>query len=275
MLWSISVEIGTKEEESATEASPARLEGLALEQSQRLRQLSIEDMIGAEKIVQKFIAADGWEAKSAFVRRPEEVIPLMKKWYQTHSAASITGERTDNMRKALVGNTYLVFMEMRLGEDLTSRFFAIEHIPGEKPEDLGTYLVDWETSVGYQPMELSEFRAKQPRDPVIFRVLVKPESYYNYGFEDKEKWVSYRLVYPGENDFEIYGYIPLGSELAAQMEKQLFTEASLVLELKYPETAVSRDQVLITRIVHPAWYKDRSDVRRVPGNHVTPTVAAP
>ena len=262
--WLIIKNFHNRAISSATEPSPMRLEGLALQNADRLVQLSIEDMAGAEKVVRQFLSADGWEAKAAFVRRSEEVKPLMQKWYTTHASKPLTGEATSNFRKALVGNTYLVFLEMRLGQELTSRFFAVEHIPGPKPEAPGTYLVDWETSERYQPVELYDYRAKQPPDPVIFRVLVKPDAYYNYAFEDREKWLCYRLVYPGDEDFEIFGYVPRGSDLAADLEKLLFLEANLMLEVQYPQPAISRDQVIIQKIVHPSWYRDRTDVKPVP-----------
>lgn len=262
--WLIIKNFHNRAISSATEPSPMRIESLALQNADRLAQLSIEDMASAEKVVRQYLAADGWEAKAAFVRRPGEVKPLMQKWYTTHPSKPLTGEATSNFRKALVGNTYLVFLEMRLGQELTSRFFAVEHIPGPKPEDTGTYLVDWETSERYQPVELYDYRAKQPADPVTFRVLVKPDAYYNYAFEDREKWLCYRLVYPGDEDFEIFGYVPRGSDLAADLEKLLFIEANLMLEVQYPQPAVSRDQVIIKKIVHPSWYKDRADVKPVP-----------
>ena len=262
--WLIAKNFRNRAISSATEPSPMRLEGLALQNADRLANLTIEDMTGAEKVVRQFLTADGLEAKAAFVRRAGEVKPLMQKWYLTHSSKPMIGEATSNFRKALVGNTYLVFLEMRLGQELTSRFFAVEHIPGAKPEDLSTYRVDWETSVGYQPIELYDYRAKQPTEPVNFRVLVKPDSYFNYAFEDREQWVCYQLLYPGEEDFEIFGYVPKGSNLAADMEKQLFLEANLILEVQYPQPAISRDQVIIKKIIHPSWYYDRIDAPSVP-----------
>ena len=262
--WLIIKNFRNRAVSSATEPSPMRLEGLALQNADRLGHLTIEDMANAEKVVRQFLSADGWEAKAAFVRRPEEVKPLMQKWYTTHPSKSVVGEATSNFRKALVGNTYLVFLEMRLGKELTSRFFAVEHIPNAQPHDTGTYLVDWETSVGYQPIELYDYRAKQPPEPVTFRVLLKPDAYFNYAFEDRAKWLCYRLVYPGDEDFEIFGYVPRGSDLAADLEKLLFIEANLMIEVQYPQPAISRDQVIIKKIVHPSWYQDRKDVKPIP-----------
>ena len=31
-------------------------------------------------------------------------------------------------------------------------------------------------------------------------------------------------------------------------------KSSLILELTYPENAVSRNQVMITKLVHPSWF---------------------
>jgi hypothetical protein len=223
-------------------------------------QMSYSDIDGAYQLVRQFLAADGWQAKSAFVRRPEKVKPLMEKWYAVHPSGPLSCEEPEDYKKGLIGNTYMVFLAMRMGPEKIQRYFTVEQIPPTTANGTARYLLDWETSVGYQPMELRDYMVKQSLEPLTFRVLCRPEAYYNYAFSDQDKWISYELTYPGDPDFLIHGYVAKGSAVAEEINKQLLLEANIMLQLRYPDNPISREQVLIDKIVHPSWFHDRDDV---------------
>ncbi len=258
--WFLMHTFPEKAKVSSSEPGPLKINSVTL--AERTRELTAADVIGGTDLVRKFLAADGWEAKSAFVRRQNKVKPLMEKWYVTHPSGPLSCDDPDDefVRKVLVGNTYLVYLGMRVGPEKILRYFAIEHVPSIGANGQGTYLLDWETSIGYQPMELRDFMVKQPREPLTYRVLCKPKAYYNYGFSNQDEWISYELSYPGDPDFQLYGYVPKESALAEELGRQLLLEANLILQLRYPDNPISREQVLIEKIVHPSWFYDRDDV---------------
>lgn len=242
--------------------SEAKLKVKRKEAVDLLQDLTLVDLDESRKVVRKFLEADGVAAKAAFVRMPEKVRPLMEQWYITHPSSPLSSEDTNLSRKAIVENSIFIFLGVTVGKDEPIlRYFTVEQIPNADPEKQATYLVDWETSVGYQPMELRDYQVKQPKEPMLFRVNVKPDTYFNYGFDDKEQWLCYKLTYPGDPDFFLYGYIKKGTELAADMEQQQFRDQNIIAKLRYPENAISRDQVVIEKIAHPSWFYERPDVK--------------
>lgn len=228
-------------------------------------ELSEADTAGAVAAVRKLLSADGVEAKLAFVRKPDQVRPLMQQWYATHPSTPTFAEHVEHLsRKKRVGEYYLVFLGMLVGPTGKEKeqYFAVEQIYPNDPEKPISFLVDWESSAGYQSVDFAEYLAKQPTSPVEFRVLMKPDVYYNFGFEDQKQWHCYRLTCPGDAAFNLYGYVEKGSPLAEEIMSQLFVEPNVILSVRYPEKPISRDQVIIEKIVHPTWFPE--DTSAVP-----------
>lgn len=239
------------------------------------RVLTASDVTGAEKAVRNFLAADGVEAKLPFVRQPKRVGPLMKKWYQTHSAAPLTAGEVAMQQKTggeVDSPGYFVMLALpvlmpdplnpgQTQEEMT--FFSVEEI---RKDRVSTYLVDWETSTGYQEMPLEVFKSTMPKEAHTFRVSLKPGDYYNHGFDEKE-WQCYTLSYPGR-DFQIWGYLRRNSPDGRVMELKLengWTGNMGIVELQYPENAVSRDQVIISHIIQHSWYlPDTEEPKEMP-----------
>jgi hypothetical protein len=218
----------------------------------------------ADQAVRKFLAADGIEAKLAYVRQPGRIRPLMQQWYQNGRSAGPqqAGETMDRGKR--VGNSpqgdYYVILAMPVyvPDPLTPggfveepTFFSVEEI---RNGPTSTYLVDWETSSGYQPMHLEAYKATMPTQPYAFRVYMKEDTYYNHGFTEQD-WQCVALYYPGR-DFHLYGYIkkvsPEGRKLLEVVEGG--GKAGIIAELAYPPDAVSREQVIVERLVHPSWF---------------------
>jgi hypothetical protein len=64
------------------------------------------------------------------------------------------------------------------------------------------------------------------------------------------------LYYPGRDEFHLYGYIRLGTgksdRLLALVDGGVSSAA--VLKLRYPDDAVSRDQVVVEDLLLPSWF---------------------
>lgn len=227
------------------------------------RVLTEYDQQGAEKAVRDFLAADGVEAKLPFVRQPKRVKPLMEKWYKDHYAGPLQAGQTamQDKKGGEIGSVgYFVMLAMPVmvpdplnpgstREEMT--FFSVEEI---RKGPTSTYLVDWETSTGYQEIPLETFKSTMPVEFHQFRVFMKPGDYYNHGFEELD-WKCVELYYPGR-DFHLWGYVSRksldGRALLIQLENGW--SGPLIVELQYPEHPVSRDQVVVRRMVHDSWY---------------------
>ena len=238
------------------------------------------DELGAEQAVRDFLAADGIEAKLAFVRHPERIRPLMKKWYRGERTAGPlqAGEVTLRDKKGGdFGSTrYYVILAMPvfvpdpLNAGSTSEemnFFAVEEIRNG-PDS--TFLVDWETSTGYQEMPLETYKATMPPDPWAFRIYLKRDDYYNHDFTELD-WQCVTLYYPGR-EFHLYGYINRSSFEGRKLLQLIEGggRAGIIAELGYPPNPVSRDQVVVKRMLHPSWFYDtEADAARL-GDPIAP-----
>ena len=239
------------------------------------------DELGAEKTVRDFLAADGIEAKLAFVRQPERIRPLMKNWYRGERTAGPMTAGEVAMRDKKGGDPgstrYYVILAMPVYvpdplnpgstyEEMT--FFAIEEL---RDGPNSTYLVDWETSTGYQEIPLETYKATMPPEPWPFRIYMRSDDYYNHDFTELE-WQCVALYYPGR-DFHLYGYI---NRISLEGRKLLEMIAGgnrigIIAELAYPPNPASRDQVIVQRMLHPSWFYDTSAEAARFGDAIEPT----
>lgn len=242
--------------------------------------LTSYDLQGAEKAVRDFLAADGIEAKLAFVRQPERIRPLMQRWYRDERTAAPlqAGEIAMHDKKGgEYGNTaYYVILAMPVfqpdplnpGSTYEEQtFFAVEEI---RNGPTSTYLVDWETSTGYQELPLETYKATMPPEPYPFRIFMKEDNYYNHGFSALE-WQCVELYYPGRQ-FHLYGYINRDSAEGRKILPlvQDGGRAGIIAELVYPPNPASRDQVIVKRMIHSSWFYNTAAEARQLGDAIEP-----
>src|SRR5690606_16697762 len=125
-------------------------------------------------------------------RLPEEVRPKMEAWYAKRPDAPLQVRELVDIRKAKIGDAYYVFVALRVGPEYALRYYAVEEI--EQEDGNMTYLLDWETSTGYQPIDIYDYKIQQPRTPVQFRVNAVPHQYYNHAFADESEWLAFKLT---------------------------------------------------------------------------------
>lgn len=242
--------------------------------------LAQSEALAAEQAVRDFLAADGIEAKLALVRQPERIRPLMQKWYRGGRSAGPlqAGEVTMQDKKGgepgspryyvLLAIPVFVPDPLNPGSTLEEmNFFAIEEI---RQGAETTYLVDWETSTGYQEIPLETYKATMPPEPWPFRIRMKAGDYYNHGFNELE-WQCVTLYYPGR-DFHLYGYINRvsieGRKLLDLIEGG--NSAGIIAELVYPPDAASRDQVIVKKMLHSSWFYDTAKDAAQLGDAIPP-----
>lgn len=113
--------------------------------------------------------------------------------------------------------------------------------------------IDWESWAAWSEMPWKEFFAKKPAEPLIFRVSLSSQEYYNMSFKDDTKWQSYQLTCPG-HDKSVYGYVERNSTLDQQLRRPSDEKTvDLTLKLRFPTDARSDNQVLIEGIVSESW----------------------
>ena len=152
-----------------------------------------------------FIRAETVEQRLEFVREPKRLKPLMEAWYAANvPPVDVKGAGKLDIsvpHSKLLEDKGRNFVILALGVgDSGVHIYAVEQTSGGMK-------LDWETAIGYQPMPLEEFKKKQPKEGVAFRVKVKPSDYYNHAFGDENKYRAVELSYPGRSEFKLWGYI--------------------------------------------------------------------
>lgn len=229
------------------------------------RYLGRQDELDASTAVTAFLAAEGVEQKLPWVRLPNRVRPLMEAWYRDHPDRALKTGQVINRDKFLLDGAFFVKLEIEIhagdrlpenAEDGASRtaFFLVEEF---EKEGTRTYKVDWETYGNRQPLQFAAFRESQSTVPTPFRVKVRESTYYNHGFLDEKRWLAAELSFPQpqSSGFMCYGYIdrysPVWQDLLAFTEG--VSNPALIVNLRYPENGVSRDQVIIDSVVRQSW----------------------
>jgi|GEM_PF-2835888 len=217
---------------------------------------SPENQRNTFKIVEQYIASDGWRKKLDYVRRPEATGPLMEAWYS--NPKRVGDDRAKKMgpviftNKVIQSGSEYIILQCEILPERNTAFFAVH-----KSRD-GQYEIDWEASAHYQEMEIEDFKAQQPIRPVTFRVQAELSDYYNFQFDDPEKYIALALSNPYYPDFNLYAYVERDSPVATGVisrfsNRQQLRSISLIVKLRYPETGANPDQVILEEIVQDGW----------------------
>lgn len=133
--------------------------------------------------VRAYLSAPSWRDRTPLVMSPERMKPLMESRY--------SGRRWEVPEFQLLtqteptpSQTGWVKVEADVSGDTISYYL-------KKTKE--GYRIDWETSVGCNPMSPEEFRATRPTTAVRFRVFAKLDDYYNYEFSDAQE-IAYSIA---------------------------------------------------------------------------------
>ncbi len=209
----------------------------------------------ALKIILGYLEADGWEAKVPYVYQPERARARMERWYSRAENSDAPIKKRNVELKARVAR------RAKVVEGENERFIikiAFETLPGlykifalrQTPDDIKLH---WESSVGYQRMPLKEFLQNPPPGPVPFRALLKPAGYFAFDYSDSSKYRCFQITYPGDIDFNLYGYIERGDDQLNQTLNNALM--SYVVSLQATPDEGSRKQVRIVDVLEESWFE--------------------
>lgn len=160
-----------------------------------------------EETVERYLKTSQWEQRLEFVRNAEQVRPLMERRYR---------------------NVILPapFVEIKKAENLKDNWVFVPVVRargknafGVELEDLSYYYlqrtkvgfkIDWESSVNFNPMSWTEFKATHPRQPQKIRFLAKlddtyPYQQYNRGKLEDTYWSVYIIGVDAAGQREFVG----------------------------------------------------------------------
>lgn len=205
----------------------------------------------AAEVLHDFVGAKTPDDKSACVRRPDIVKPLMKKWYGSHPPGKFQWDEWNGRTFALDGKNFLTVTFFN-NNDLTS-FDALFEIP-----ESGRPLLDWESFVGYSPLSWDEFRDIRPVDSMKVRVYFEPSELYYPPFDDTEVFAPARLTDP-QSTVPLIGYLRKGSSAALILRHLVHSRHSnarypVILKLRFPQgDNIDPNLVEITDVIQTNW----------------------
>ena len=136
----------------------------------------------------------------------------------------------------------------------------------EKQED-GTYLVDWDTAVVYQPADWNAFIADRNTEAHVFRLEARERINYGpylYEFSDDNIYQAYRISIRGNAEKYLIGYTKKGSEVDEIMKSLTLVKGNkntgsrmtvpMMLKLVFPKGAQSDQCVEILEVVSDSWF---------------------
>lgn len=198
-----------------------------------------------EKVVEKYLKCSVWEERLDYVRNSETIKPLMEEHYKGVDFNPLRGrlkyEKYEN------GNIVQILTTV---DGSNAIYFLIK----ENDE----YKIDWEASMFKCDMSWAEFKATKPKKPQKFRVVAYLDDYYNYEFENSDKYWSISLSELTTDSITLTRSLLLNGYIAkdSQVGEELFEllkdggEKAIILELQYPSNNDnSSNCVLITDLI--------------------------
>jgi hypothetical protein len=211
-----------------------------------------------EKSIRGYFDATTADQKSRFIRHPERVTPLMRRYFSERPASAVRIKSINTLQPITLDNRGNFWMGSVILTDARKHSLIIEIDPSGKP------LIDWETLVCYQPMTWDEFVTKRPAGTTLdFRVYVEQDNFHSHEFSDSRQWASYRLT-ALDSEETLFGYAsadsPQAKVLQQLIEQNGGRRASLILRLQIPEGLKSRRGVVIEDVLSSRWlYLDSPD----------------
>lgn len=242
-IWQSIGRPGAPQAARPAPVAPATPESDAAEETRR-----------AGEIAKRFLATTTLDERAALVRHPEITRPRMEAWYSDANPLKPNQVLSFDDRSAeqTIDGVTFIMLTVEL-DNRQPRSIALERLPD------GGFLVDWESFVFWSDPKWPEFLSKEPAGSSDFRVVVKIENYFNYGYSDPEKWFCYMLKDP-ENWAHSWGYCPIDSEVGMTLNRMIRRqrqqgqdEIKAVLKLKFEESGKGRNQVLIEEVVQDGW----------------------
>ncbi|NWK54717.1 hypothetical protein HW115_03785 [Verrucomicrobiaceae bacterium N1E253] len=246
-----------KPDEEPQKIIPIEARSMSKEEIELVR--SKEAILELRKVVAGYLQASSVEAKLAFVRHPERVQPFMEDWYQSRAHSMKVAElesMTTMVPKTIFGKS---FWKIELPSDgLFKKQLWVESL-----ED-GSFKVDWETDVFYNPWNWDRFLAEKPTVPVSLRVYASWNDLYVYQHRDDEKYQSFRLENK-DSDQLVTAYMERDKkgcrDMLALMQSNAKNPADLrdemglpfLLTLHFDESPEGKKNLVIDKLESPSW----------------------
>jgi hypothetical protein len=209
------------------------------------------------RTIRQFLTAPDVDAALPFLRDRPRVEPAIRRFYSAEQPWKPMAPRT--VAPADVPITPMGrFAVARISlEDFSNVLVAAE-------QTSDGFRIDWESFAAYGEIPWPDFMAKQPRQPVVMRVVIRrsPDTIsYGNDFPDRTQWESYQLN-DGSGGHILSGYAARNSPADVLIQQALLVPGSgprpsleclAIVKLRYPENSSSPREVEIAEFIERGW----------------------
>jgi hypothetical protein len=209
------------------------------------------------RTIRQFLTAPDIDAALPFLRDRPRVEPAIRRFYSAEQPWKPMSPRT--VAPADVPITPMGrFAVARIPlEDFSNVLVAAE-------QTSDGFRIDWESFAAYGEMPWDDFMAKQPRQPVVMRVVIRrSQDTISYGndFPDRTQWESYQLN-DGSGGHILSGYAAKNSPADVLIQQALLVPGSgprpsleclAIVKLRYPENSSNPREVEIAEFIERGW----------------------
>ncbi len=228
-----------------------------------------QNIANVSACVKKYLEATSIEERAKYCRNQESTLRKMTKSYANELIFDIYHfEGIAKSSEIRMEDKEITIVSANISSQ--SGGTGVENKPKslllEKQED-GTYLVDWETAVVYQPADWNAFIVKRSTEAHVFRLEVRERINYGpylYEFSDDNIYQAYRISIRGNAEKYLIGYAKKGSEVDKIMKSLTLIKGNkntgsrmtvpVMLKLVFPEGALSDQCVEITEVISDSWF---------------------
>lgn len=237
-------------QESLQSEKKEQISTLDEDEKEEMESLRLVDQI--DNTIRGYYTATTVDELVRHVRHPERVEPMIREYYDRKTTVF------DRMAKSIRGLQPLTldkkanfFTTNVILSDGKTRSVILEILPS------GEAKIDWETLVGYQPMNWDRFATTRPQnEPMDFRVIVSIDNFFSHEFADAEKWTCFKLT-ARDSEETLFGYAQRQGEVEQSLLKVIqqnnWQPTAMILRLSIPVQLQSRKGVVIEKLVSPRW----------------------
>lgn len=219
--------------------------------------------------VKQYLESTSLEERANICRDPETVLRKMTQHYSNEltfdayhfeEVLHIINKKTKDMVITMVAaNATRSGGEADSGKEVKNLLLV--------KQDDGSYLVDWETSVTFQPSDWKSFVANKSTEPHVFRAEVRERVLrgpYLYEFSDDAIYQAYRISLRTKPEEFLLGYAKKDSEVDRRLKKQLSKKsrsakkheviAPMIIKVAFPANSQSDQCVEIIEVISDMWF---------------------
>ena len=207
----------------------------------------LHNLDALQDALDNYFGAQTWQEMLATVRNPDEVSAKMERYYRERQITPSKEVIVLRKSSAMMGDTPCVTIRVLLKPSFKEQWVVLVR------DGIDSYKIDWEDAVRYQDFPWKEIVATQPTKPVKVRARLTRTSYYNFEFEDAERFQSFQIEDPAR-EFYVYGYTDRSDPMTEKLLK--LTEngpRGVFLSIAYPENGSRGSQVRIVDLVAENW----------------------